>query len=133
MQLKKKFPKYIFSTFCRRIEAGSKNRYKGSLFDLFCGFFRFYSTFPFERGVVSVRTGHVLDKYSCSEHSESVEEGDSGGRQWYGKECMVEDPIYRYNVARATSNRDTWCRILGAFRETSRRLEERPGLGQIFY
>jgi hypothetical protein len=59
----------------------------------FADFFRFYYNFRFHVDVISVRTGHVLNRDDCAD----LVEGDY--RQWF-KEFLIEEPFQRYNVAR---------------------------------
>jgi len=113
-------------------EKSLRNAHKEDLGYLLAGFFRYYSDFDYYsyKSVISVRTGELLDKRDCAEYAHNNFSPDSA-REWY-REILIEDPIHRYNVARATSDISVANNIKETFSRSSSAISQRNMLIDAF-
>lgn len=93
------------------------------------GFLEYFGNFDYNL-VISVRTGKLLNNCKCADYADSEISRDSA-REWF-REVLIEDPIYRYNVARATSDMNVAKKIIETFKISGNVLKETKNLKDIF-
>lgn len=92
------------------------SRNKQTLGELFVGFFKFYSTFSWEK-VISVRTGDYISL--------------SFRGTWKNPQIRIEDPYELGNVTKAVYEHSTSIVIKDAFKKALMKLEGNPSLTAI--
>jgi poly(A) RNA polymerase GLD2 len=92
------------------------SRNRQTLGELFVGFFKFYSTFSWDK-VISVRAGNYIPM--------------GYGGTWRKPHIRIEDPYERGNVTKAVYEYGPSSAIKQAFKTASEKLEINPSLALI--